>query len=168
MMKATKTTTRWMLTILACLSLLATACEPDKKADADAPEATSPGAETQSGDEAKPGAAAEAGEAEETNAKSKPGTVAVAKDGSTFEPPVEKSKIPEGAWYCDMGTVHYARMDKGDGKCPECGMMLKHMAGAPAEGDEAHHHGEHHDGEHHDSLWARAIMRATMGTITDP
>ena len=53
-----------------------------------------------------------------------PKVVEVPKDGKKFDPPVQKDQIPAGAWYCDMGTVHYARMDKGDGKCPVCHMML--------------------------------------------
>ena len=52
--------------------------------------------------------------------------VEVPKAGKKFDPPVSKDKIPAGAWYCDMGTVHYARMDKGDGTCPLCHMKLKH------------------------------------------
>ena len=51
--------------------------------------------------------------------------VVVSKDGSKFDPPVDSTKIPEGAWMCDMGTVHYAALEQGDGKCPECGMALK-------------------------------------------
>ena len=45
-----------------------------------------------------------------------------------------------------MGTVEYARLDKGDGKCPVCGMMLKQKPGgaeapaAPAAGHEGHAH----------------------------
>ncbi|MBW2465005.1 MAG: hypothetical protein JRH11_25375, partial [Deltaproteobacteria bacterium] len=41
-----------------------------------------------------------------------------------FDPPVEPSKIPDGAWACVMGTVHYASLDQGDGNCPICGMEL--------------------------------------------
>ncbi len=60
--------------------------------------------------------------------KKEDGKIEVTAAGAKIDPPVAKDKIPAGAWYCDMGTVHYARMDKGDGKCPECGMMLKQMA----------------------------------------
>lgn len=52
--------------------------------------------------------------------------VEVAPEGTEFEPPVQVAQIPEGAWYCDMGTVHYARLDEGDGKCAVCGMDLTH------------------------------------------
>jgi hypothetical protein len=51
--------------------------------------------------------------------------VQVAADGTTFKPPVQVSQIPAGAFYCHMGTVEYARMTPGDGKCPVCGMKLK-------------------------------------------
>lgn len=58
-------------------------------------------------------------------------TVEVSADGTKFEPPIEKDKLPADVWYCDMGTVHYASTQKGDGKCPLCGMKLvQHEAGA--------------------------------------
>ncbi len=53
-----------------------------------------------------------------------PAPVEVSVDGSTFDPPVEASRIPSGAWICDMGTVHYAQTETGDGSCPVCGMRL--------------------------------------------
>lgn len=52
------------------------------------------------------------------------GPVEVSATGTNFDPPVAKDRIPEGAWFCDMGTVHYARMEEGDGRCPRCGMRL--------------------------------------------
>ena len=52
--------------------------------------------------------------------------VTVTTEGVRFDPPVEKSRIPKGAWYCDMGTVHYAQSDEGDATCPMCKMTLKH------------------------------------------
>ncbi len=45
--------------------------------------------------------------------------------GTRHDPPVEPEQLPEGTWYCDMGTVHYSCPDKGDGKCPVCHMKLK-------------------------------------------
>lgn len=49
----------------------------------------------------------------------------ITKEGSKFDPPVSAKKIPHEAWACVMnGTVHYASMDKGDGKCPTCKMKL--------------------------------------------
>lgn len=53
-----------------------------------------------------------------------PGQVTVPPEGSKFEPAVEVSAVPAGAWMCDMGTVHYAAGEKGDGTCPVCGMNL--------------------------------------------
>ena len=61
--------------------------------------------------------------------------VTVAVDGSEFEPPVEIGQIPAGAWYCDMGTVHYARMTRGDGACPRCGMTLTRQGGTTSSHD---------------------------------
>jgi hypothetical protein len=63
--------------------------------------------------------------------------VEVADEGTVFDPPVQIDQIPDGAWYCDMGTVHYARMTEGDGRCTECGMTLTHKGAHDAEGDEA-------------------------------
>lgn len=72
-------------------------------------------------------------------------TVEVDDDGTEFDPKVDKSKLPEGAWYCDMKGVHYARMDKGDGKCELCGMKLDQKEGdeESEDDDHGHDHGEH-------------------------
>ena len=48
--------------------------------------------------------------------------------GQTFEPPIKPELIPDGAWFCDMGTVHNARSVKGDETCPLCKMKLKEKA----------------------------------------
>ncbi len=45
-------------------------------------------------------------------------------EGKEFDPPVEVAQLPEGAYYCDMGTVHYARMEEGDNTCALCHMKL--------------------------------------------
>ena len=48
------------------------------------------------------------------------------KDGKKFKPSVQASRVPKGAWHCNMnGKVHYAAMQKGKGKCPVCNMKLK-------------------------------------------
>ena len=60
-----------------------------------------------------------------------PKTVEVGKTGSKFDPPVDKSQIPDGAWMCDMGTVHYASLEKGAGKCPICTMPLVQKSPSP-------------------------------------
>lgn len=59
------------------------------------------------------------------SAAAQPGAVEVPAQGKKFEPPIKPEQLPAGAWYCDMGTVHYARMEKGDGSCPVCKMDLK-------------------------------------------
>lgn len=53
------------------------------------------------------------------------GAVSVPADGKKFEPPIKPEQLPSGAWYCDMGTVHYAQMEEGDKTCPVCKMKLK-------------------------------------------
>jgi rubrerythrin len=75
------------------------------------------------------------------------GKVEVSKEGTKFDPPVKTEQIPDGAWMCDMGTVHYARLDKGDGKCPLCKMDLV-QKGAKAE-KSAQGAGGSHDGHEH-------------------
>ena len=56
------------------------------------------------------------------------GMVTVSKAGQAYKPAGKKSQIPPGVWLCDMGTVHYARGEKGDGICPLCKMKLKQHA----------------------------------------
>ncbi|MFB6351485.1 MAG: hypothetical protein ABEK29_06820 [Bradymonadaceae bacterium] len=52
--------------------------------------------------------------------------VEVTEEGKKFEPSVDVSRIPQGAWHCNMNDkVHYAATKKGDGECPVCGMDLK-------------------------------------------
>lgn len=59
-------------------------------------------------------------------AKANPGPlVDVPKEGKKFEPPISPARLPDGVWYCDMGTVEYARAERGDGRCPICRMRLK-------------------------------------------
>ena len=60
--------------------------------------------------------------------------VELTKEGSEFDPPIDVAEVPTGAWMCDMGTVHYARLEKGDGLCPVCNMQLIENA----EGDHTH------------------------------
>ncbi|MFW5965966.1 MAG: hypothetical protein ACOCV2_00545 [Persicimonas sp.] len=93
-------------------------------------------------------AAAEEAEGDEGEEDEELEMVEVSDDGEVFDPPVEKEQIPEGAWFCDMGTVHYAQMEEGDGTCPECNMKLKQKGGGEDEGEE---HADHdHDDEDHD------------------
>ena len=64
----------------------------------------------------------------------------VSAEGVKFDPPVKPAQLPAGAWYCDMGTVHWAATDRPeDGNCPVCGMKLKQLepSGTGATGDAA-------------------------------
>ncbi|MFU8805941.1 MAG: hypothetical protein ACNA8W_19165 [Bradymonadaceae bacterium] len=69
--------------------------------------------------------------------------VEVSAEGTPFEPAVEKASIPEGSWICDMGTVHYARSQEGDGTCPLCNMKLVQYPAAPGAIAQAPADGEH-------------------------
>jgi len=51
--------------------------------------------------------------------------VEVPAEGKKFAPPVRVEQLPAGAWYCDMGTVHWAQMNEGNHTCPLCKMDLK-------------------------------------------
>jgi hypothetical protein len=62
--------------------------------------------------------------------------VEVAAEGTRFDPPVMVARIPDGAWMCDMGTVHYAARSAGE--CPICGMDLT-QKGAPTPGGHEDH-----------------------------
>ncbi|MBA2664492.1 MAG: hypothetical protein H0U74_19550 [Bradymonadaceae bacterium] len=62
--------------------------------------------------------------AEQPTAEKQAELVEVSAEGSTFAPAIEKASIPQGSWICDMGTVHYARTEQGDGTCPLCKMKL--------------------------------------------
>lgn len=79
---------------------------------------------TACGTAAPPAAPPAASPPEATAPLGRPASVEVPMGGKRFEPAVSSAQIPEGAWYCDMGTVHYARMHEGDGECPVCGMAL--------------------------------------------
>jgi predicted nucleic acid-binding Zn-ribbon protein len=141
---------RILTTLCLALTLMAFGC--DKKTDAptqdDEANAEAPAAEEQ----AEAPGEAEAAETEETENEQLE-EVEVATAGTNFDPAVEVEQMPEGAWYCDMGTVHWAAMEKPeDGTCPECGMKLKHydpeaLAAQKEKAVEAHDHD--HDGEGH-------------------
>jgi hypothetical protein len=74
-------------------------------------------------------------------------TAEVDEDGTKFDPAIDKSKVPAGAWYCDMGDVHYAQMNEGDGECAVCGMKLTQKDGDSDDHGHGHEHG--HEGHHH-------------------
>lgn len=72
------------------------------------------------------------------------GLIEVSEDGAQLDPPVQADQIPVGAWFCDMGTVHYASLSEGDGSCPVCGMFLKQKADPETQPAETGHEGHGH------------------------
>ena len=113
-----------ILCVLALLWLVS-ACDPPSRASV---EASSPTPTTVSA-------------ADEARA---PGLAPLPPGGEQFDPPIEASAVPQGAWYCAMGTVHYARPEKGDGSCPVCGMSLTQKGATPegslGDGHQGHDH----------------------------
>ncbi len=93
---------------------------------------------------ASPDTSQQASKAEELKAEAPSAAgVKVEREGTKFDPPVKPSEIPDGAWMCDMGTVHFASLKKGSGKCPTCGMALKKKGAQAPEAHEGHAKGEH-------------------------
>ncbi|TXD37856.1 efflux RND transporter periplasmic adaptor subunit [Lujinxingia vulgaris] len=73
--------------------------------------------------------------------------VEVAPEGTRFEPPIDPARLPDGVWYCEMGTTHYAQHESGE--CPVCGMFLEEKgAGDDDAGDDAHQGHDHSGGNH--------------------
>lgn len=81
-------------------------------------------------------------------------TLAQLTGGKKLDPPAKLDQLPAGAYFCDMGTAHYAREVEGDGRCPLCSMKLVKKADA-APGEEAkpaeagHEHKEGEAGHEH-------------------
>ena len=130
--------------LILVLALFAVAC--DKKAEEATTEAPTVAEEPKPTEPVKEEPAAQPAETEK---------VEVAAAGTKFDPAVKPQQLPEGAWFCDMGTVHYAQMDNGE-KCPDCGMALKQYKSADYAGHEAepapdpgHHHEGGEDGHDH-------------------
>ena len=72
--------------------------------------------------------------------------VDVGEEGTEFDPPIDPDQLPDGVWYCDMGTTHWAQHEKGDDECPICGMRLTEKEAAnDHDHDHDHDHGGHHD-----------------------
>ncbi len=145
-------------TILLCGALLVGGAACEKNADATGE--GEPSAEAPAEEEATEAAEAEEKEApaEEEEGAEEMEKVELAAAGAKFDPAIKPEQLPDGAWYCDMGTVHWAAAEKPeDGKCPECGMALKeYSAGAHAEqkakaieAKDDHGHA-HEDGHGHD------------------
>jgi hypothetical protein len=52
-------------------------------------------------------------------------TLEIPAEGKQIKPPVRPAQLPTGAWYCDMGLVHWAQLNEGNRQCPLCKMELK-------------------------------------------
>jgi glucose/arabinose dehydrogenase len=120
--------------LIALLAIGLVACDSKPTETTAAPEATAPSAESA------------------PTAPDEPAKVEVSAEGTTFKPPVQKAQLPDNVYYCDMGTVHYARSEKGDNKCPLCNMFLTPHnvpgAEAPPAQNHGHGHGHGHDHDH--------------------
>lgn len=76
--------------------------------------------------------------------------VEVPDEGAEFDPPIDPEQLPDGVWFCDMGTAHWAQPEKGDDECPLCGMRLTEKVGDDGDDHEEHDHDHDHDhGGHH-------------------
>lgn len=69
--------------------------------------------------------------------------VEISEEGTEFDPPIDRTRLPDDVWYCPMDEIHWAQPTEGDGECPICGMDLEHHR---SEGSD-HDHGAHEDGE---------------------
>jgi hypothetical protein len=151
-----------ILTILClALTLVAVGCDKEQADDHahDEANAEAPAEETENTEEKAAAPAEDKEEGAEKQEAKELEQVEVAKAGQKFDPAIQAEQLPAGAWYCDMGTVHWAAMEKPEGgKCPECNMALKqHDPGKLAEQkekaveakeDHGHEHGEGDDHGH--------------------
>mgnify|MGYP006292964593 CR=1 FL=1 len=148
---------RMLMIVCLVLSVAVVGCEKKSSGDAkkDEAKAEEPAEKTEEKAEEEEGSAeAEEDEAAEEDAPAE--KVEVAKGGTKFDPAIEPEQLPEGAWYCDMGTSHWAAMEKPeDGKCPECGMKLKqydaekHAEKKKGAVEAKDDHGHAHEGDDH-------------------
>ncbi|TXD38127.1 hypothetical protein FRC98_04310 [Lujinxingia vulgaris] len=129
------------LILLAIFALALVACDSKTEVPAEAEGEVPTQAEAPAEAEAEEAAAPAEGEAEELP------MVEVSAEGTEFDPPVQPEQIPEGVYYCDMGTVHYAIANDGSTRCTLCNMMLT-KKGADGE-SAAHDHDHDHDGHDH-------------------
>lgn len=128
-----------VLIALLALSLSLVACDKEEQAE---PEAADQEAQVEQAEpEAAEAEAADQDQAEDEELE----MVEVSDEGVEFDPAVEKEQIPEGAWYCDMGTVHWAQMEEGDATCELCSMKLKQKGAHDAHADQDGHEGHDHD-----------------------
>ncbi|MCB9739470.1 MAG: hypothetical protein H6747_09400 [Deltaproteobacteria bacterium] len=126
--------------LCAALATTLTGCEKKQAEPAAKPEAAAeeaPAAEAAKAEEAPAAEAAKPAAPAAEKAPAAPAKVEVSAEGTNFDPPVQKAQLPDDVWYCDMGTVHYARKTEGDGTCPRCKMKLVHNAAAAPKAEAA-------------------------------
>jgi rubrerythrin len=153
--------TRMLMIFVVALSLALAGCENKSGDAAKADEAKAE--EPAEGEDEKAEESGESDEAEESGddeaaEKQEPAEkVEVAEGGTEFDPAIQPEKLPDGAWYCDMGTVHWAGTEKPeDGKCPVCGMKVKqydpekHAEKEKGAVEAKDDHGHEHEGGDHD------------------
>ena len=75
--------------------------------------------------QAQPEHANRAANASQLSAAAQADKLEVPTEGKEFKPPVRPDQLPTGAWYCDMGLVHWAQLKEGNRQCPLCKMELK-------------------------------------------
>lgn len=145
--------TRFLTAICLALTLVTFGCDKKDDHGHDQAEAEAPADEASNKEAAQE---ASKGAKEEAKKDEPLPKVELAEAGSTFDPAVQAEQLPAGAWYCDMGTVHWAGEQKPeDGKCPECGMKLKQhdpeqLAAQEEKAVEPHDHDDHaHEGDEH-------------------
>ncbi|MGM0556339.1 MAG: hypothetical protein ACQEVA_08155 [Myxococcota bacterium] len=148
---------RILMIVCLALSVAVVGCEKNASGDAKDDEAKAEAPSEEADDEAAEADEEAAAEGEEEAEEEAPAEkVEVAKGGTEFDPAVEPEQLPDGAYYCDMGTVHWASTEKPeDGKCPLCGMKLKQYDAAghakakegAVEAKDDHGH-DHEDGDH--------------------
>lgn len=115
------------LLVIAVFATAALGCEKKEDSASDKSETTESAADDEEATAEKAEAPDDdpADEEEEAGEGEELAMVEVSAEGKEFDPAVEKSRIPDNTWICDMGTVHWAAKEKPeDGKCPVCGMKV--------------------------------------------
>lgn len=123
------------LILLAVLTIALVACESKTEVPAEA--------------EGEVPAQAEAAAPAEAEAGEELAMVEVSAEGTEFDPAVQPEQIPEGVYYCDMGTVHYAIANDGSTRCTLCNMMLTKKSAEGAAAGHGHDHDHDHAGHDH-------------------
>lgn len=135
------------LILLVMLAIALVACESKTEVPAEA-EGEVP-AQAEAPAEAEEAPAEEAAAPAEAEAGEELAMVEVSAEGTEFDPAVQPEQIPEGVYYCDMGTVHYAIANDGSTRCTLCNMMLTKKSTEGAAAGHGHDHDHDHAGHDH-------------------